>query len=105
MPTLFVQDQTFTYKIKPPWEGEEFSLEGYKKVKDQYVTIDFHVTPKDIPKPPLFMLEDIDLSIIGEFSSYEECERVFLELHPCFDKDSIKHYIYEQNNSGVFKKM
>lgn len=94
---LFVQDQTFTYKIKPSWDQEEFSLEGYKKLKDQYVTIDFHVTLKDVLKQTSFILEDIDLSIIGEFSSYGECEKIFLELHPCFDKDSIKHYIYEQH--------
>jgi len=97
MAKLFVQDHVFTYKIKPPWEEEDFSLEGYKKLKGQYITIDFYVTPKDVPKPTPFTLEDIDLSIIGEFSSYEECEETFLTLHPEFDKDSIKHYIYEQH--------
>ncbi len=110
MSKLFVQDHVFTYKIQPPWDGEEFSLEGYEKRMGQYVTI----YPKteaqkkidawqvlagmSLYKPPKkYRLEDIDLTPIGEFSSYEECEKAFLELHPEFDKESIKHYIYEQH--------
>ncbi len=80
-------------KIILPDLDEQFDSECYKK--------EFKKTPSWIrpilAEKPLkkFMVEDIDLEPLGEFLSYEECEIAFLERRPQFDKDSIKHYIYE----------
>lgn len=41
----------------------------------------------------LFQTEDLDGSVIYEGDSYEQAEKAFLELHPIFHLESVKHFI------------
>jgi hypothetical protein len=90
---LRIGDITRRHRIILPELEEPFDSECHKRKSEEITS---WIQPVLVEKPlKKFMVEDIDLEPLGEFSTYEECEKVFLERRPQFDKESIKHYIYE----------